>query len=265
MTWIQFPTIAFISILIWLISSLFFVISKTKIRQTFSLIGIYLGATVLITFLIFFWIELDRPPMRTMGETRLWYSVFLSLIGIILFHVIKNKGLLIFNLFLASVFLLINVFKPEIHDKTLMPALQSPWFIPHVTVYMIAYATFGTALILFFIELYKKKRQGHIVDLNSIDRIVYIAYALLTTGILFGAFWANEAWGNYWAWDPKETWALLTWLGYISYIHIRKMHPKKIDAALTIMIISFIVLHICWFGISYLPSAGNSIHVYSGN
>lgn len=59
------------------------------------------------------------------------------------------------------------------------------------------------------------------------DNLVYIGTAFLTLGLLFGALWAKEAWGHYWTWDPKETWAFLTWIGYILYIHYRFYHPRE--------------------------------------
>ena len=82
--------------------------------------------------------------------------------------------------------------------------------------------------------------------------------------MLFGAIWAKEAWGHYWSWDPKETWAAATWLGYLLYIHLRKHQPESHTAALGIVIFAFVLLQICWFGINYLPAAqGSSIHVYN--
>jgi ABC-type transport system involved in cytochrome c biogenesis permease subunit len=95
------------------------------------------------------------------------------------------------------------------------------------------------------------------------DNLVYLGFALLTLGLLFGALWAKKAWGNYWTWDPKETWALLTWLGYLVYIHYRFHQPQKIIFPLWILSLAFLILLVAWFGINYLPSAQNSVHVYS--
>ena len=86
----------------------------------------------------------------------------------------------------------------------------------------------------------------------------------LTLGLLFGALWAKEAWGHYWTWDPKETWAIITWLCYLIYIHFRYLYHNKSKIALWILVCSFIILLICWFGINYISAAENSIHTYSG-
>lgn len=97
--------------------------------------------------------------MRTMGETRLWYSFFLPLAGIITYSRWRYKWILSFSFVLSLVFICINLFKPEIHNKTLMPALQSPWFAPHVIVYMFAYAMLGAAAVMAVYLLWIKKKS----------------------------------------------------------------------------------------------------------
>ena len=142
------------------------------------------------------------------------------------------------------------------NTKTLVPALQSPWFAPHVFVYIFAYALLGVAVVIAWWKL--------------ADDLVYISLAFLTIGMLFGALWAKEAWGHYWSWDPKETWAAITWLAYLIYIHYRLMpransqEPKANHLALWILFGSFVLLQMCWWGINYLPSAqSSSVHTYN--
>ena len=96
--------------------------------------------------------------------------------------------------------------KPEIHDQSLMPALQSVWFIPHVTVYMFSYSVLGCAFIIALTGLFRHKEEY----LHTADNLVYAGVAFLSIGMLLGSLWAKEAWGNYWSWDPKETWAAIT-------------------------------------------------------
>ena len=142
------------------------------------------------------------------------------------------------------------------NTKTLVPALQSPWFAPHVFVYIFAYALLGVAVVIAWWKL--------------ADDLVYISLAFLTIGMLFGALWAKEAWGHYWSWDPKETWAAITWIAYLVYIHYRLMSKAKSQQpgakrlAFWMLITSFVLLQMCWWGINYLPSAqGSSVHTYS--
>ena len=197
-----------------------------------------------------------------MGETRLWYSFFLPLAGLIVYSRWKYKWILSFSTVLALVFICVNLFKPEIHDKTLMPALQSPWFAPHVIVYMFAYAVLGAATVMALFLLLRKKPLTSEMDIT--DNLVYVGLAFLTIGMLFGALWAKEAWGHYWSWDPKETWAAITWFAYLVYVHYRQSPRHREHLALWILILSFALLQMCWWGINYLPSAqGSSVHTYS--
>src|SRR3712207_9199725 len=88
--------------------------------------------------------------------------------------------------------------------------------------------------------------------------------AFLTIGMLFGALWPKEAWGPYWSWDPKETWAAAPWLAYLVYIHYRLNRQSTAKVALWILLINFVLLQMCWWGINYLPSAqGTSVHTYN--
>ena len=153
-----------------------------------------------------------------------------------------------FGLFvIASLFA--YFFFDSYNTKTLVPALQSPWFAPHVFVYIFAYTLLGVAVIIAWWKL--------------ADDLVYVSLAFLTIGMLFGALWAKEAWGHYWSWDPKETWAAITWIAYLVYIHYRQIPLHRERLALWMLIISFVLLQMCWWGINYLPSAqGSSVHPY---
>ena len=72
------------------------------------------------------------------------------------------------------------------------------------------------------------------------------------------------AWGHYWSWDPKETWAAITWLAYLVYVHYRNLPHHRERIALWMLIVTFVLLQMCWWGINYLPSAqGSSVHTYN--
>ena len=275
------------------------------------------GSVIFITFIIGVWISLGRPPLRTMGETRLWFSLFLSLVGLGVYLRWRYRWVLPFSTLMSVVFVCINIFKPEIHTEELMPALRSPWFVPHVIVYMFAYAVMGVATILAIRLLWLSRRsvteshtsvtelvevtedqpqrslrpigvvrQAHqpvephrpLDDLRLCDTLVRIGWGFLTMGIVMGALWAKQAWGDYWTWDPKETWAAATWLSYLLYLHLRQWQTSFSDSSsndaalhashglrltLILLVISFILLQMCWWGVNYLPSAqGFSLHTY---
>jgi len=266
MNWIHFPTFAYLSGSLWLIGLILIYLSGN--RKTLSLIGgltIVLGILTMAFYISMLWIQLGRPPLRTLGETRLWYAFFLPAIGISFYFKWKYKWFVAYSIFMAFVFLGINLGHPEYFDKTLMPALQSPWFVPHVVVYIFGYAFFGVSTLVALYGLYLHYfRELDMKIVILADNLVYLGFGFLTLGLLFGALWAKQAWGHYWTWDPKETWAFLTWLGYLIYIHLRYNHPKKVEASLWTLSLAFVILMVAWFGVNVLPSAQNSVHVYGG-
>ena len=263
MNWVYYPYYYYMTSLMWLVSFVFLFFKNNKISNFGFLLSI-VGTVTISLFATILWIQLGRPPLRTLGETRLWYSIFLPLVGIVFFAKWKFRWFLQYSLFLAMVFLTINFLKPETHEKTLMPALQSLWFVPHVIVYIFAYALLAGASVVAVNGLYKQyKNKFEMSVMLLADNLVYFGFAFITLGLLFGALWAKEAWGDYWTWDPKETWAFITWMGYLVYMHFRYHQPKLYKTALWVLAFSFVVLLICWFGVNYLPSASNSVHVYS--
>jgi len=99
--------------------------------------------------------------------------------------------------------------------------------------------------------------------LESIDNLSYrtisFGFPLLTIGIIAGAVWANEAWGSYWSWDPKETWALITWLVFASYLHARLTKSWQGEKPAMIASLGFVVVWICYLGVNFL---GKGLHTY---
>ena len=291
MNWSHFVYFAVVAILLWITGAYTAWRGKTRTAYIATIIGLL----VFFVFIVGLWISFERPPLRTMGETRLWYSFFLPLTGIIVYSRWHYKWILSFSTLLSFVFICINLFKPEIHSKTLMPALQSPWFAPHVIVYMFAYALLGAATVmaiylLFFKGRFKVTERGSVKqtgryrrggfraklsgtyqppapqEMDITDNLVNVGLAFMTVGMLFGALWAKEAWGHYWAWDPKETWAAVTWFAYLAYIHYRRLPQSRTRVALWMLVVSFVLLQMCWWGINYLPSAqGVSVHTYNMN
>ena len=154
---------------------------------------------------------------------------------------------------LAFLFIYITLVSVGYFERKMMPALHSPWFGPHIVVYMVGYSCLALATVAAFL-----KRQ------DFADLLVRPGLSFLTFGMLFGAFWAKEAWGTYWSWDPKETWAAATWTLYVTYLHLRVSRPQSRGAATALLTIAFICLQMCWWGVNYLPSAqATSIHTYT--
>ena len=181
----------------------------------------------------------------------------------------------------------------------LVPALQSNWLMMHVSMMMLSYATLimGSLLCILFLVISKYKEVdlklvdqstlplynvmlnyyetklfspsdeiselGKLKLLQSLDnwsyRIIGLGFPCLTIGIIAGGVWANEAWGSYWSWDPKETWALITWIVFATYLHSRI--TKGWEGKKTAMLggLGFIIIWICYLGVNFL---GKGLHSY---
>ena len=153
----------------------------------------------------------------------------------------------------------------------LVPALQSNWLMMHVSMMMLSYATLilGSLLSIVFLVIQTFKNQSVIVGntkqqlLENIDiwsyRTIGLGFPFLTIGIIAGAVWANEAWGSYWSWDPKETWALITWLIFASYIHARLTRGWAGEKSAILGSLGFFVVWVCYLGVNFL---GQGLHSY---
>lgn len=261
MIWEYFNSIVAVVITLFIISGVLIIWKPQFNRISESLF--VLALLLILSFAIKLWVDLGRPPMRTMGETRLWYAIFLNFIAFVLYKKWKFSWLPLYSALVGSMFLLVNVFKPEIQSKNLIPALQSPWFIPHVSVYIISYAFIGAATLMGIVSLYRNKTVAEMSKMIiGIDKLVYIGTGMLLLGLIMGGIWAKEVWCHFWSWDPKETWAFVTLGLCMLYIHVRKTHPQALRLGLSILILAFICLMITWKGVNYLPSAKASMHTY---
>lgn len=189
---------------------------------------------------------------------------FMMLAGVLLLVVYTHwrmKRLLPIGALFVVALCVVSYLIPIVRSTHLVPALQSPWFFPHILVYIVCYSLMGVAFVMALWTLLKAKSHQ---SLDNIDNLVYVGLIFMTFGMMFGAFWAKEAWGHYWSWDPKETWAAITWLSYLVYIHYRRYPHHKERVALCMIIISFVLLQMCWWGVNYLPAAqGASAHTYN--
>ena len=136
------------------------------------------------------------------------------------------------------------------------PALQSVFFVPHVFSYMLSYTMVAAASVMAVQNLFKKN-----TDLEKgIYSLSVTAYPFMISGMLLGSLWANECWGEYWQWDAKENWSLLTLLALTLYLHMRR--EKKLSKyAGYFVITSFVFLIITMFFVGYM--SGSSNHSYS--
>lgn len=222
-----------------------------------------LGWLLLLILVALFWISLGRPPIRTLGETRLLYAAWLPAIAFFAAWRWKTRLLVTPMAGMAMIFIALNLLLPELRTKALMPALQSAWFVPHVVIYMASYAALALSSASAGVLLIRRHmgiQDGPNV-LSLPTRLLWLGFPMLTIGLVVGAFWAKGAWGHYWTWDPKETWAFLTWAFYLIPLHQR--FQKGDRQSLWMPLLGFPIIMLCWFGVNYLPTASQSVHTYT--
>ncbi len=131
----------------------------------------------------------------------------------------------------------------------LMPALKSPWLAFHVVTAVVAYAGFTMAAVMALVDVMKNKSEE---KNDGVYAAVRVGFIMLTLSILFGAVWAEQAWGSYWSWDPKENWALITWIVYATYLHLHRRKEWKGKKGDWMVIIGFLILLFTFLGVNYL-------------
>lgn len=155
----------------------------------------------------------------------------------------------------------------RIHLGTLMPALRSIWFFPHILIYMIAYSLLAISLILSIVSLIAKRSNstsGLTSNSEAVSKkLLTTASSLLLIGMLCGAVWAKQAWGQYWTWDAKECWAAVTWLLTIVASHLPNRFKASSPLRLVVILLAFAAMQITWYGVNYLPAAQYSMHTYN--
>ncbi len=159
----------------------------------------------------------------------------------------------------------------DLEAVSLPPALQSPWFVPHVLVYFLGYGALLVSAVAAVACLVKPcggigggaNWQSRAVSYAGLMHGLIVAgYILLTAGLILGAVWAKDAWGNYWGWDPKENWALISWLTYTLYFHLRRLSGWNERSSAWWAIGGFAVIIFTYLGISLLPTGDSSVHTY---
>jgi cytochrome c-type biogenesis protein CcsB len=234
------------------------------------------------------WIGENYFPLSNLYESLIFLSWGISTIH--LFIEFQTKSRLIGAIVTPIMFFLSGfstLTLPTDMQKALplVPSLQSNWLMMHVTMMMISYATLilGSLLSLLYLAftifssnkneinfslinkdiVLSKTNFSKLSLLQTIDiwsyRIIGLGFPFLTIGIISGAVWANEAWGSYWSWDPKETWALITWLVFAIYLHSRLLKGWQGKQAAILGSCGFFVIWICYLGVNFL---GKGLHSY---
>ena len=210
--------------------------------------------------LVLRWIIRGTVPMGNGYETMLLMSWLILLASMMAYR--RFRIVLTFGFLLAGFFLLvahISDMDPQISH--LMPVLQSPLLSIHVSIIMMSYALLAltficglTAMALRLLNKNEKQRDEQIAALALLSKLfLHPAMTALGLGIFIGAIWANVSWGQYWSWDPKETWALITFMLYAVALHERSLPAFRRPMAYHIyMVLAFLSILMTYFGVNYL-------------
>jgi cytochrome c-type biogenesis protein CcsB len=207
----------------------------------------------------------DRAPFQTLYESLAWFSwsAVIAYLVIEWRRQVRLPGFFVSLVCGGSVLYALLGQSPEV--KPLFPALQSTWFFWHVAIAFASYAVFVVAFaveISYLLQLlmwkcgshrdYGLERENIGRFHRSVHQLVLFGFPMLTFGIMSGAAWANEAWGVYWQWDPKETWSLITWFVFALYLHARVRPSWRGAPSSVIMILAFLCMVTTFLGVSWL-------------
>ena len=218
-----------------------------------------------IAVFILRWYISGNIPLSNGYETMAFVSLSTSLLTLSAVWMLRKQSFVcntvtIGGLLIAGLTLLVahlSEMSPQI--TSLMPVLHSPWLTTHVSLIMISYSLFAFMAVIAGVDLVKKDAR-----LDALNRLMlYPAEIFLTIGIFLGAIWANQSWGTYWSWDPKEVWALISMLIYCIPFHTESLpFMKKAKVMDWYLIMAFLSILMTYFGVNYLLGG---MHSYAGN
>ena len=207
------------------------------------------------------WYEAGHPPFRTLYESILSITWFLGISSIVFEVSVSDSRPLPFSLLLILIGLFYGEFMTSAEMAPLPPALQTYWFNIHVPTMLLSYAFFALSIsydIGSRIFPKKKAKKDYAYRLNL------LGLPILGIGIMLGSAWANESWGAYWRWDPKEVWALITFLGYMAYLHVSMNPDWKRKFSFALNILGFIFVLFTYIGVNFITRifSVESLHTF---
>ena len=210
---------------------------------------------------------MSRPPVTNMYETVVWVPLAGLMAGLF-FYRKKNFVPFTASVILAFFCLFLTDTAPHILDSGLQPleaVLRSNfWLSTHVLIITMSYAFFGLAFVLGDITLFRllfQKTPGIVEEaVRPIYRLLQWGVVLLAGGTILGAIWADYSWGRFWGWDPKESWALVSLLGYLALLHGRFVGWIRPLSFVTGSVLMFFLILMAWYGVNFI--LGKGLHSY---
>jgi cytochrome c-type biogenesis protein CcsB len=269
-----FFKITFFAYLVTFLAYLVGVFMKGKLFTIVPYWVFFIAFLICTALIVNRWMEAGRPPFKSFYESLIFAVWTTSLVSL---AAEKKFGIKLIGLLSVASSLGIFLFsltKRDVEIIALPPALQTWMFIPHVISYFLAYGALfvgGLGAVLYLV--FPKGVASHhaLGEQSSIDfsvftyQITKLGFFFLTAGLLLGAWWGQNAWSNYWAWDPKENWAFITWLIFAAYLHFRNLSGWDQKKLSWVVIIGVLAIIFTYLGMDYLPTSEDSMHVYSSN
>ena len=209
---------------------------------------------------------IGHAPLSNMYESLVFFSCTIGIIYLVIERKYKTSVIGAVATPLAFLAMAYASLSPNINDRIqpLIPALKSNWLIAHVITCFLGYAAFAIAFGISLIYLFKQRDAegksnflSHFPRSRVLDELthqmVMFGFLFLSIGIITGAVWANSAWGSYWSWDPKETWSLITWFVYATFLHARMMRGWSGKRIAYLSILGFMAVIFTYFGVNLLP------------
>ncbi len=218
-----------------------------------------------------------HAPLSNLYESLVFFAWVTVLVYLIIEYKTKKRVIGAFATPFATLAMAYASFSPDVQDKIqpLIPALQSNWLIAHVITCFLGYASFAVACGMGVMYLMRgsedKSNEGagllsalpsHRVLDELMHQTIVFGFLWLSVGIITGAVWANQAWGTYWSWDPKETWSLITWFVYATALHARFVRGWQGKRIAFLSIIGFVSVIFTYFGVNFLLSG---LHSYGSS
>ncbi|HDT15257.1 MAG TPA: c-type cytochrome biogenesis protein CcsB, partial [Firmicutes bacterium] len=231
-------------------------IYKKRAVEKIGFILFFTGGISLFLWVVIRWIDAGYAPMSNTFETLILFAFLTAAVYAVFAGQIRGSAPAFGVAVVITIIIAVSSF---FHGKAapLMPALKSNWLVIHVAFSFVSYAAFAVAFVCVLIYLGGKEKNISMDD--SAYRAIMFGFPFLTLGIVTGAVWADQAWGRYWSWDPKETWALITWLVYGIYLHLRLVSGWKGQKSAVLAVAGFGFVLFTYFGVNYLLT---SIHSY---
>ena len=257
-----FATVLFMVNLTLGFIALFYTIYRMTKKREVKVLNIALPILLVVSFLaltfglVLRWIISGNVPMSNGYESMLTVAWFVMLIAI--FMQFRIRLVMVFGFLLSGFFLLvshINQMDPAIGQ--MMPVLNSPLLSMHVSIIMMSYALLSLTFICGIMGICMR---SHGEELQALSRVfLYPALTCMGFGIFIGAIWANVSWGNYWSWDSKETWALITFMIYAVVVHTQSLPIFRKPLAYHIYItLAFLSIVMTYFGVNYFLTGMHS-------